>query len=177
MKVLDAGCGGGRNSNYLMQAGINVYGVDASAEAIEAITQVAQQVAPQLPASQFILADLAALPFADASFDAVICSAVLHFAHHEAHFRSMATELWRVLKPGGMLFCRLSTTIGMADTLPQVSVGLYQMPHGAVWFLADEALLLQLEYEFGAARLDPLKSTLVEHQRSMTTWVLQKIKP
>ncbi|MER2996806.1 class I SAM-dependent methyltransferase [Pontibacter populi] len=175
MKLLDAGCGNGRNVTYLMQAGVKVHGVDTSAAAIERIKQLAKELAPALPARNFIVADLNELPFADAAFDVVICSAVLHFARSEEHFKTMVSELWRVLKPGGMLFCRFSTTIGLEGKLQKVDGRFYQMAHGPVWFLADEEMLVEIERHLGAERLDPLKTTIVEQDRSMTTWVLRKV--
>lgn len=174
MKLLDAGCGGGRNIAYLLHTGVEVFGVDASAEAVEKVQRLAAALAPHLPSHNFILADLSALPYAASYYDMVLCSAVLHFAKDEQHFRRMVQELWRVLKPGGMLFCRMSTTIGMEGKVKQVAEHLYQMPHGPVWFLADEALLQELEHQLHAERLEPLKTVLVERERSMTTWVLRK---
>ncbi|MHA6247748.1 class I SAM-dependent methyltransferase [Pontibacter sp. CAU 1760] len=174
MAVLDAGCGDGRNSKYLMQAGIEVYGADISAESILRLQAMASAVAPHLPAANFITSDLDALSFATDAFDVVICSAVLHFARDEAHFRAILSELWRVLKPGGMFFCRLSTTIGQPSQIKQVQGYHYLMPHGQVWFLADEKLLRETTATLRAVWLEPLKSVLVEQERSMTTWVLQK---
>ena len=174
MKVLDAGCGSGRNIHYLMQAGVKVYGADISEEAIQEVRRLADELAPTLSPKNFVVTDLSQLPFEDRAFDVVLCSAVLHFAQHEAHFRSMVQELWRVLKPEGMLFCRFSTTIGMEGKLQQVAPQKYQMPLGPVWFLPDEALLRELVYTLQAELLEPLKTVLVEHERSMTTLVLRK---
>jgi ubiquinone/menaquinone biosynthesis C-methylase UbiE len=175
MKLFDAGCGTGRNMQYLLQAGVKVYGADISEEAISRLKESARALAPTLPDRNFILADLQALPFTDNEFDVVLCSAVLHFAKDENHFRNMVQELWRVLKPGGMLFCRLSTTIGLEGKLQHLQGRFYRMAHGPVWFLADENLLVDLEKQLGAERLDPLKTTVVEQDRSMTTWVLRKV--
>lgn len=174
MRVLDAGCGAGRNVQYLMQAGIEIYGADVSAEAIAQVRKMAAHVTPPLPYKNFVVADLASLPYADAFLDVVLCSAVLHFARNEVHFRRIVQELVRVLKPGGLFFCRLSTTIGMEGKLQQVNERQYQMPHGPVWFLTDAALLQELEKEFRLTRAEPLKTVLVEQERSMTTWVLRK---
>ncbi|RDV16380.1 class I SAM-dependent methyltransferase [Pontibacter diazotrophicus] len=174
MTVFDAGCGAGRNIEYLLKAGVTVYGADISAEAINQVRQLALQENQEGTNQNFIVADLADLPYPDESFDVVLCSAVLHFAKDEQHFRSIVQELWRVLKPGGMLFSRLSTTIGMAGKLQQVNERQYQMPHGQVWFLADEALLREMASFLPADFLEPLKTVLVEQERSMTTWVLQK---
>src|SRR5688572_29448254 len=97
MRLLDAGCGGGRNSHYLMRCGAEVYGIDADAVQIDRIQALAAQLAPGLPASNFVVGSLTALPFADDYFDAVICSAVLHFAEEESQFQGMVAEMWRVL--------------------------------------------------------------------------------
>jgi ubiquinone/menaquinone biosynthesis C-methylase UbiE len=175
MKLLDAGCGNGRNAYYLMQAGVKVYGVDASEAAVQRMKQLAKELAPTLPERNFIVADLDKLPFDDSVFDVVICSAVLHFARSEDHFKTMVSELWRVLKPGGMLLCRFSTTIGLEGKLQHLESRFYRMAHGPIWFLADEIMLQELEMQLGAERLDPLKTTLVEQDRSMTTWVLRKV--
>lgn len=174
MQLLDAGCGAGRNIAYLMQAGVQVYGADISAEAIEQTRKLASALAPAIPGRNFIVADLDALPFSDEKFDVVLCSAVLHFARSEEHFKGIVQELWRVLKPGGMLFARFSTTIGLEGKLQQVEGRFYRMSHGPVWFLADEKLVIALERELGMARLEPLKTVLVEQERTMTTWVVQK---
>lgn len=173
MMLLDAGCGAGRNIQYLLQAGVTVHGADISAEAIATVRELAKQVTKNSE-DNFIISDLAALPYPDGTFDVVLCSAVLHFAQDEHHFRSMVQEQWRVLKPGGMLFSRLSTTIGMAGKLQQASERHYQMPHGPVWFLADEALLREMTVALQAEPLEPLKTVLVEDSRSMTTWVMRK---
>ncbi len=174
MRVLDAGCGAGRNISYLLQAGIQVFGTDRSEEAIQQLKMKAAEIAPHLPSDNFTVSDLSNLSYPDAYFDAVICSAVLHFSEDEAHFTAMVLELWRVLKPGGMFFCRLSTTIGMEGKMRQVRMRHYHMPHGPIWFLADETLLRSTTNALGASWLEPLKTVLVEHDRSMTTWVLQK---
>ncbi|WP_299700837.1 bifunctional 2-polyprenyl-6-hydroxyphenol methylase/3-demethylubiquinol 3-O-methyltransferase UbiG [uncultured Pontibacter sp.] len=174
MQLLDAGCGAGRNIAYLMQAGVQVYGADISAEAIEKTRELAAELAPTLPAKNFVVTDLDALPFQDDKYDVVLCSAVLHFARSEEHFKGIVQELWRVLKPGGMLFARLSTTIGLENKLQQVDGRFYRMSHGPVWFLANEKLVVELEKELRLERLEPLKTVLVEQERAMTTWIVKK---
>ncbi|AKD05127.1 class I SAM-dependent methyltransferase [Pontibacter korlensis] len=174
MKLLDAGCGAGRNIQYLMQAGVKVYGADVSETAVNKVKALAAEVAPTLSPKNFVVSDLATLPFADHQFDVVLCSAVLHFAQDDSHFRSMVRELWRVLLPGGMLFCRFGTTIGLEGKLEQVEPCKYKMAHGPVWFLADEPLVRGLVHALGAEILEPLKTVLVERERSMTTLVLRK---
>ncbi|MCC9135224.1 class I SAM-dependent methyltransferase [Pontibacter silvestris] len=174
MRLLDAGCGNGRNIKYLIQAGLDVFGADVSEVAIQELQELAARIAPHLPQENFTVSDLRSLPYPDACFDVVLCSAVLHFAKSENHFREMVTELWRVLKPDGMLFCRFSTTIGLEGKLHHLQDRFYQMPHGKTWFLADKKILQEVEHQLKAERLEPLKTVLVEEERTMTTWVLRK---
>jgi ubiquinone/menaquinone biosynthesis C-methylase UbiE len=174
MKLLDAGCGTGRNIYYLLQTGVKVYGADASEDAIIKVRTLAKELAPTLPERNFIVADLEKLTFEGDMFDVVICSAVLHFSRSEAHFKAIISELWRVLKPGGLLFCRFGTTIGLEGKLENQENRLFRMTHGPVWFLADEGMLKEFEKKVNAERVDPLKTTIVEQDRSMTTWVLRK---
>jgi SAM-dependent methyltransferase len=172
MRIVDAGCGGGRNLVYLLREGYEVFGVDASAEAVESVRQMAGTLAPRLPAGNFQVAGMEAMPFADAFADVVVCNSVLHFARDEAHFDAMVRGLWRVLRPGGMLFCRLGSTIGME--FERVGRRLFRLPDGAEWFLVDEAMLMGLTRTLGGELMDPLKTTVVQGHRCMTTWVVRK---
>jgi len=112
------------------------------------------------------------LIFPDAFAEVVMCSSVLHFARDEGHFRKMLSELWRVLRPGGMLFCRLGSRIGME--FQWVRGRVYVVEDGSEWFLVDEEMLLELTEEMGAVLVDPLKTTVVQDFRCMTTWVVRK---
>jgi SAM-dependent methyltransferase len=112
------------------------------------------------------------MPWADAFADVVMCNSVLHFARGEAHFQAMVDELWRVLRPGGLLFCRLGSRIGMG--FEAVGDGLFAMPDGQNWFLVDEEKLMGLTAKLRGGLVDPLKTTIVQGQRCMTTWVVRK---
>jgi len=176
MRILDAGCGGGRNIQYLLREGFEVFGVDVSAEAVATVRKMAVELAPRLPAQNFQVAGVEAMPFADEFADLVICHSVLHFARDEAQLRAMVRGLWRVLRPGGMLFCRLASTIGAVRGMAFEPLGgrRFQMSHGAEWLLVDEALLMELTHSLDAQLIDPLKTTVVQGQRCMTTWVVKK---
>jgi SAM-dependent methyltransferase len=113
MRVLDAGCGPGRNLVYLLREGYEVFGSDQNPEAIAQTRALVAALAPHLPAENFRIEPIEAISYPDDTFDVVICSAVLHFARDDAHFNAMLENLWRVFKPGGLLFCRLASTIGM----------------------------------------------------------------
>lgn len=174
MRVLDAGCGGGRNSEYLMRCGAEVYGVDADPAQIDRIRNVAAAAAPDLPAENFVVGHLGDLPFADGFFDVVLCSAVLHFAETSAEFESMMAEMWRVLAPGGLWFARLASSIGIERDVVHLRDRWHRLPDGSDRFLVDEEYLVRIGGELGGALIDPLKTTIVQGMRSMTTWVLRK---
>ncbi len=174
MRILDAGCGGGRNLVYLLSNGFEVAAVDREAPAIEAVRAMASRLAPHLPGSNFRVEPVEALSFPDACADVVISSAVLHFASDPAHFDAMLTAMWRVLKPGGLLFCRLASSIGIADRVVPAGHGRFRLPDGSERYLVDEETLLALTARLRGELLDPLKTTVVQGQRAMTTWVVRK---
>jgi SAM-dependent methyltransferase len=172
MKVLDAGCGYGRNLVYLLRVGAEVFALDADAAGIAHVKALAAELAPWLPAENFRVGAIEKMPWADGFADVVICNSVLHFASDEEQFLAMVTELWRVLRPGGMLFCRLGSRIGM--DFERVRGQIYRIGDGSEWFLVDEAALLDMTRQMDAVLVDPLKTTVVQDYRCMTTWVLRK---
>jgi SAM-dependent methyltransferase len=172
MTVLEAGCGYGRNLVYLLREGCKVFALDRDADAIEHVRKLSASLETGLPAENFQVGSIERMPFPDGFADVVICASVLHFAQDEDHFRTMLAELWRVLRPGGMLFCRLGSRIGM--DFERLQGNLFLLPDGAKWFLVDEEMLLDLTEELDAVLVDPLKTSIVQDHRCMTTWVLRK---
>jgi tellurite methyltransferase len=173
MRVLDAGCGDGRNLVFLMRAGFDVWGVDENPGAIARVRQMASAIAPRLDADRFRVERIEKLSHGDASMDAVISSAVLHFARDDDHWLAMVREMWRVLTPGGILFARLATTVGQTK-LRALGGGRYVMPDGDQRYLVDHERLIAMTFKLGGSLIDPLKSTVVHERRSMGTWVVRK---
>ena len=173
-RVLDAGCGDGRNLHYLLRAGFDCFGIDADPREIDQVRRRAAELAPALPSSHFVVGDLAALPWSDASMDAVICSAVLHFAKDTEEFGRLLTEMWRVLAPGGLFFARVASNIGFERVLGERAGKSMRLPDGSDRFVVDEAILLEWTDRLGGVLIDPIKTTVVQKQRCMTTWCLAK---
>lgn len=173
-RILDAGCGAGRNSRYLLRIGCDAYGVDRSEAAVRAAQSQAAQLSPEQPADRFRVGNLEQLPFEDAFFHAVIVSAVLHFAADEPAFEAMLRETWRVLRPGGLYFVRLASSRGIEQGVQWMGPRVGRIPDGSIRFLVDDAYLAEWEVRLGADRIEPIKTTLVEDRRAMTTWVLGK---
>ena len=173
MRVLEAGCGAGRNLVYLLREGYEVYGSDADAQAVESVRSLAKRLAPGLPGSNFRVEPVERMSFEDGCADVVISSAVLHFARDDEHFEAMLRGSWRVLKAGGLFFCRLASSIGIENQISQAT-GRNKLPDGSERYVVDAALLESAAERLGGEMADPLKTTVVQNQRSMTTWVLRK---
>jgi len=113
------------------------------------------------------------LPYTDATFDLIICSAVLHFAKDASHFDSMLGSMFRVLKPGGYFFARLASDIGIEHLVKPLGNDRYLLPDGSERFLVNEEVLLKYTNQFGVL-YEPIKTTNVQNMRCMTTWCVQK---
>jgi len=174
MRILDAGCGSGRNLVYLLREGYEVYAADSDAQSVDRVRSLARTFAPALPASNFRVEAVEQMSFDDACADVVISNTVLHLAQDDAQFEAMLQGSWRVLKPGGLFFCRVASTIGMEGQFRRVQGRRFQSPDGAVRYMVDEAMLGSITERLGGELADPLKTTVVQNQRSMTTWVVRK---
>ncbi len=173
-KILDAGCGGGRNIVYFLRGGCPVFAVDENPEAIEQVRNLARSLAPKLPSENFQIAKVEDMPFADEQFDAVISCAVFHFAESQEHFNRMLQEMWRVLKKDGLLFVRLASSIGLEDKIELINGRRFRLPDGSERFLVDEELLIVATNQLGGILIEPIKTTVVQNLRCMTTWVTRK---
>jgi tellurite methyltransferase len=173
-KVIDVGCGGGRNLHYFLQNGFEVYGVDPDAGAVDYVKQLSATLAPENHLTNFAVATAENLPHPDNFFDLAICSAVLHFAKNHEHFDAMLRSVLRVLKPGGYLFARLASDIGIENLVEPIGDGIYQLPDGSTRYLINQQQLVNYTSELGAELFEPIKTTNVQNLRCMTTWCLQK---
>jgi len=172
MSILDAGCGRGRNLVWFLREGYDVRGLDPDPAAVEAARAMAARLVPALAPDRFRAEPVESSSFPGESADVVLSSAVLHFARDEAHFAAMLRGSWRLLAPGGLFFCRLASTIGMEGRFAPLGGGRFLLPDGSERFLVDEASLLSWTEELGGTLLDPLKTTVVQDRRCMTTWVV-----
>jgi SAM-dependent methyltransferase len=198
-RVFDAGCGGGRNLVYMLRNGYDVCGNDADPQAIARVTALAAslssasaaegrcgETAPKLAGDRaasgggpgvkydFRVEAIEHTSFPDAHAGVVMASAVLHFARDTAHFEAMLRQMWRVLRPGGVFFARLASTIGIEDDVQPLGNERYRLPDGSDRYLVDADAIRTWTTALGATLLDPIKTTVVDGQRSMTTWVARK---
>ena len=173
-RIFDAGCGYGRNLVYFLRAGYEVCGVDSDTAAVAHVRQLVAQLAPRLPPANFRAESVEEMSFSAAFADVVLSSAVLHFARDDDHFQAMLEGTWRVLKPGGLFFCRLASSIGIEQQIKCVAGRRFALPDGSERYLVDESLLGEFTTTLKGTTIDPLKTTVVQNQRSMTTWILRK---
>ena len=174
MRILDAGCGSGRNIVYFLREGYEVFAADSDAQSVDHVRSLARKFAPALPASNFRVESVEHMSFDEGCADVVISNTVLHLAADDAQFESMLQGSWRVLKPGGLFFCRVASTIGMESQFKRIKGRRFLAPDGAERYLVDEPMLASIAERLGAELAEPLKTTVVQNQRAMTTWVVQK---
>ncbi|WP_420574935.1 class I SAM-dependent methyltransferase [Kordia sp.] len=167
--IFDAGCGSGRNLHYFNQSNFTFFAIDINEEHIKNL----QEKYPKL-AQNFKVAALEKIPFADTTFNHILCNAVLHFAKSETHFKAMFSELVRVLKQGGSLFIRMTSDIGIEGKPTHLQDGVYFLPDESQRFLLTRNLLKEMLCTHQLSLLEHVKSTNVSDLRSMTTLVLTK---
>ena len=172
--IIDVGCGNGRNIHYFLKNGFNVFGIDRDAGAIAAVQAMAKELAPHIPAKNFVAATAERIPFADETFDLAICSAVLHCAVSKDHFQGMLHDIWRVLKPGGFFFARLASDIGIESLVKSIGDGRYLLPDGSVRYLVNHDSLIAYTRGLNGELYEPIKTTNVDNLRAMTTWCVRK---
>lgn len=169
-KILDAGCGEGRNMHWFLQNDLEIYGVDANETAIAQL----KSANPDLPIERLQIAAVENLPFSDNYFNHIISSAVLHFASNTQHFKAMLAEMVRVLKPNGSLFIRITSDIGIENKVRLIEAGVYIIPDGSKRFLLTKTLLAECMQENNLSFLEPFKTVNVDDLRCMSTLVLRK---
>jgi len=93
MRLLDAGCGSGRNLTYFLNSGYDVCAVDSSLYSIAQVQKLSSILAPHLSPNNFRAEPVEQMSFDDETFDVVISRAVLHFARDEQHWHGMVDEM------------------------------------------------------------------------------------
>lgn len=166
-RILDAGCGKGRNLRPFIENKFDFVGFDPDEERIALLKETYPE-----DEHRFIVSTIESFNTSQ-KFNFIICNAVLHFAKNEVQFDDQFSKLIVLLDKGGILFIRMTTTIGMDIT----ETGVHQLPDETTRFLITRKKIDSLLNKHDLEIVEPVKSTLVEDLRSMTTMVFQKNVP
>lgn len=173
-KILDAGCGEGRNLMYCLKNDMDVFGIDQNPEAINFLKLIARRYQLADLDARFQVMKLDKILFPPEAFDVVICSAVLHFAKNTEHFNTMISELVRLLKPGGKIFIRTMTDRFLPEKVMENEKGLYQFPGEQIRYIVSAKLFCSELKSYGLSLIEPYKEVVVEDRHAMGTFMLQK---
>ncbi|NOR28480.1 MAG: methyltransferase domain-containing protein [Lutibacter sp.] len=168
-KILDAGCGNGRNLKWFYAENFEIHGIDTNLKNLQTCKEIYK-----LQHTNFIQATVEKIPYESNSFGHVICSAVLHFAKDVNHFYKMFEELLRVLKPEGVLFIRLASNLGIENQVKHLANGVYELPDGSTRFILTQKILDEILNTKGISLEDNVKTTIVHTKRIMTTLIIKK---
>ena len=175
MRILDAGCGEGRNCIFFLHQGYRIFGCDANPIAVQMCRVTAKTIDSDYDVHRFQKAHIEEMPFHNGAFDVILSSAVLHFARSETHFFQMMDEMMRILRSGGLFFLRMCTDQGnMREKSPHLGEGVYLLPDGSERFLLTPELEEEVMKKYHLEHVEPPKSVLVHDLRSMGVFVMHK---
>jgi tellurite methyltransferase len=167
-KILDAGCGSGRNIKFLIQEHFNVFGVDDNKNAIEQL----KLSYPKL-SNNFTKKSIEKYN-SEHQFDFIICNAVLHFAKDHDHFDELFAKLVSLLSKHGTLFIRMTTDIGIKELLDESINGVYHLPDNTLSYLVTKEKITSILSLHQLQLTEPIKTVVVDGKRSMATLVFKR---
>ena len=175
MRILDIGCGEGRNLVYFIRQAMDVWGIDRDKEALRLLRMYGKSLHQEFDPEKFIEDEASDISLPPGSFDGIISSAVLHFAESHNHFQQMFAEIVRLLRPGGILFVRTAMLDGIEEkAIPLETPGRYTLADETERYLLSSSELERLCKTHQLILLEPLKYVVVHEARSMGSFVLQK---
>jgi SAM-dependent methyltransferase len=140
-RLLDAGCGGGRNAIFLAGQGFEVYGLDIALEALRELRAAVSSAGLKAFCLQQPMDTL--YPFRTASFDVATSFTSLENLVEDEELERFRDEVWRVLRPAGHLALYfLTTRDGFYGPLPRQSAERHVV-------MAPDSGLTQRVYEEG----------------------------
>lgn len=168
-KVLDAGCGEGRNAVYFVQQGYELLGIDSDASKIRLAEYLGNNISTSR--ATFKTGNLRSLD-SQKSFDLILCSRVLHFSNSVQDFMQMWENLTKKLKPGGLFYLSMDSTVENSLGV-DAGNGMYEFPDGAIRFSLTSSLYEEIKKGF--EEIEPLKTLIQNNVRAQSFVLLKKL--
>ena len=165
-RILDAGCGEGRNMTWFIRNDFNIYGMDISPEAVRMARLIARSNNRNFTTENILEASIEDNPFPDGFFDCILCINVLHSAKDKDHFFSMVLALNRILNDQGRILISMTSEFndpGKKTIDVQVSR-----------FKLNGEILDELGNIFQAGSIEPLRTLQIEGKESISYFWMSK---
>jgi 2-polyprenyl-3-methyl-5-hydroxy-6-metoxy-1,4-benzoquinol methylase len=174
MRILDAGCGEGRNMVYFIKNDFRIYGIDANADAVKLAKLYCRSLNNTFEVENIQNFTIEQNPFPDHFFDAIICLNVLHSAKNQNDFFLWFEQLIRMLHSGGFLLLSLQSQIGVSQNHQQDDPnGRNNMGNENFYLLSENVLqeILKLDY---LKTIENTKTILIDNKKSHTYLFLER---
>ncbi len=165
-KVLDAGCGSGRDSDLLQSKGFDMIGMDIS----EGLIKEAKKAYPSI---DFVVGDLLDLPFPDKNFEGIWAHASLVHLETQKDTEQAISEFYRVLKSQGVvhIFVKEQLTDKKTDV---VSDKLSNHDRFFQYYTKDEINKMLLNVGFEILFIEDKVSDLTERKDVNWIWAIAR---
>ncbi|SNS48015.1 Methyltransferase domain-containing protein [Ekhidna lutea] len=169
-KVLDVGCGEGRNGVYFLRNRFEYHGWDTDESKIKLLSYLAHSL--ETSNSHFRIGDFRTVESTQ-KFNFIICSRVLHFAESSEIFLSMWLKLKSLLVDGGIIYASLDSVV---DNMigNNEGEGMFSFPDSKLRFALTTELYNEMKKGF--EEIEPLR-TLVHHKERAQSFVVLKKLP
>ena len=174
MKILDAGCGEGRNMVYFINNDFNIYGIDDNADAVKMAKLYCKSLNKTFEVENIQNFAIEKNPFPDQFFDAIICINVLHSAKNQNDFFKWFEQLFRMLKFSGLLLLSVQSQIGLTHNHQQNDKESRNFAGNEDFYLLTQSVLkeiLKLDY---LKTFENTRSILIDNEKSYTYLFLEK---
>ena len=156
-RVLDIGCGEGRNGIYFIQNGYEYHGWDTDESKISLLEYLSKSIIGAKVT--FEIQDFRRAS-SNETYDLIICSRVLHFAESEEDFYEMWKKLTSLLSSGGIIYLSMDSVIETSIG-KRLESGKVEFPDGKIRFTLTKELYVEIKKGF--EEIEPLR-TLVHHK-------------
>ena len=173
-RLLEIGCGQGRNIIPFLNLEKVIYGIDLDEKNVALCKLIATSLGGD--PSFFSKVNAGTLPFKNDFFDAIINCRVMHFAKNNRDFKRQWKEQFRVLKKGGFLYFSMDTSINNEEIVKSTNGERSWFNDQSERLLLTEQLLGLVNLRSNFKLLEPLKTIRFGQEHAHVILCLQKIK-